>query len=1318
MPAPPILRPGAAAPLGAHWDGSGVNFAVYSRNAEKVELCLFDATGQHEVTRLPLPTRDHEVWHGYLADAQPGQLYGYRAHGPYAPRQGHRFNPHKLLLDPYARELHGQFVWNDAVHGYQMDDAAGGLSFDTRDSAPFVPKCRVTAPMSLDTRPPRPRIPWRDTVLYELHVRGLTMLHPEVPTPLRGTVAALAEPAVIAHLQRLGVTTIELLPVAAFLDELHLVREGLRNYWGYNPIVPLAMHAPYLSHGDVKEFAGVIDRLHEAGIEVILDVVFNHTAEGDERGPTLAYRGLDNAVYYRLDPSQPERYRDFTGCGNTLDLSQPVVVALVHAALRYWACEIGVDGFRFDLASALVRNHEGEFDPQAPLLKAIAADPDLRALKLIAEPWDLGSPGHFLGSFPAPFAEWNDRYRDGVRRFWRGDPGVRGEFATRFAGSSDIFAAGGRQPSTSINFVTAHDGFTLADLNAYAEKHNQANGEANEDGASTNWSCNGGVEGDTEDPTVLAWRRRMRCSMLATLLLSRGTPMLLAGDEFSQSQHGNNNAYGQDNTISWLDWSARDDPWRDLGDFVHRVTRLRRQLTLLRGDRFFDGGSDATRPDSKDIAWLRSDGQELQIDDWNDDAQHGLGILLTDIDGEPRDERTHLYLAMNAGEASWQVHLPVVPNTSDWIVVLDSDVPTSNGAASLHAAGSMMEVPPGGLRALVPHRTRGLGVPAALAARARALGIADEYYDIAGVRRQVPAEGLAKLISAVGDTTPPPSPTAARRPQCWLPPGLSAPPGRWALSAQLYSLRSLQSWGIGDFEDLRHLVDLAARAGADGVLLSPVHALSLNQPQRASPYAPSSRLLFNPLLISVAQVAGDDPPDAYRAFVEQTATRDALARLEAATLIDYPAVAALKLRGLQLLHEGFRDRHLGHSHSADGKAFRQFQLEQGRALRDYATFEALTEWFAQQHGRHLPWTEWPSAYRDPRSAKVVAFEQTHLLRIEFFAYLQWLAHQQWQRAAATAQAAGMELGLIADLALGTDLDSAEAWQWPGLIALDAELGAPPDAFAPRGQRWGAPPWRPGRLAEMNFAPFDALLHATMRDAGAIRMDHVMGLLRQFWIPRGAGPEQGTYVTYPIEALLERVADASRQHHCAVIGEDLGTVPGGFRERLAAARILGYRVVYFERDDDGGFIAPEQYPALAAAAVSTHDLPTIAGFRLGVDIDERRSRGLYNSVVQTDAAYHERRQTLAALASALAPYGDAATARSFANALHRFLAASASRLAIVQIEDVLGLRTQANLPGLGDEAPNWRQRLPIGLEALADDARIFELKSILRDRSRG
>ncbi|MGD8811047.1 MAG: glycogen debranching protein GlgX, partial [Gammaproteobacteria bacterium] len=561
------LGGGLPHPLGANWDGSGVNFAFFSAHAEKVELCLFDPSGRREVERIALPEYTHEVWHGYLHDVRPGQLYGYRVHGPYAPAEGHRFNPNKLLLDPYAKALHGDLRWHDAAFGYRVGHPREDLAMDRRNSAFVMPKCVVVDPAVTWGPDIRPHVPWAETIIYEAHVKGMTVRHPDVQDPLRGTFAGLAEPKAIDHLVKLGVTAVELLPVQAFFDDRYLVQKGLVNYWGYNTIGFFAPATRYISpQGDIHEFKLMVRRLHEAGIEVLLDVVYNHTAEGNHLGPTLSFKGADNASYYILD-SDPRYYFDVTGCGNTLNLKNSRVLQMVMDSLRYWVDEVHVDGFRFDLATALGREREA-FDQHAVFFEAVRQDPVLSQMKLIAEPWDIGPEGYQLGNFPPGFAEWNGQFRDGVRSFWRGDEGAMPDLARSFLGSADLFDHGGRRPWASVNFATAHDGFTLIDLLSYNRKHNDANLEGNNDGHDDNRSWNCGVEGATDDPAILDTRDRQRRNVMATLLLSQGTPMLLMGDEIGRSQHGNNNAYCQDNEITWMQWEGHSERDNAFGDFV------------------------------------------------------------------------------------------------------------------------------------------------------------------------------------------------------------------------------------------------------------------------------------------------------------------------------------------------------------------------------------------------------------------------------------------------------------------------------------------------------------------------------------------------------------------------------------------------------------------------------------------------------------------------------------------------------------------------------------------------------------------------------
>jgi len=619
------LWPGQPYPLGATWDGQGVNFALFSEHAARVELCLFDARGRREIERVTLREHTDQVWHGYLPEARPGQLYGYRVHGPYRPEEGHRFNSNKLLLDPYAKATAGDIRWSDAHFGYRIGHAREDLSFDRRNSAPGMIKSRVIDPAFTwaDDRPPA--VPWEETVIYELHVRGFTMRHPDVAPHLRGTYSALATEPVLEHLRRLGVTAVELMPVHAFIDDRTLVAKGLRNYWGYNSIGYFAPDRLYAATDRPEdEFRTMVKTLHSAGIEVILDVVYNHTAEGNQLGPTLSFRGIDNASYYRLEPGDPRYYRDYTGCGNTLNMMHPKVLQLIMDSLRYWVCEMHVDGFRFDLASALARELH-DVDRLGAFFDIIHQDPVLSQVKLIAEPWDLGEGGYQVGNFPVGWAEWNGRYRDTVRDYWRGEGGVLAELGFRLTGSSDLYGPGGRNPHASINFVTCHDGFTLEDLVSYNEKHNEANLEDNRDGETENRSWNCGVEGPTDDARVLELRARQKRNLLATLLLSQGVPMLLAGDEMGRTQRGNNNAYCQDNELSWLDWRL-DERERELLAFVARTVRLARHPVFRR--RGFLAGRDLRGSGMKDITWLTPEGGEMSAEDWRLGYARCLGMHL------------------------------------------------------------------------------------------------------------------------------------------------------------------------------------------------------------------------------------------------------------------------------------------------------------------------------------------------------------------------------------------------------------------------------------------------------------------------------------------------------------------------------------------------------------------------------------------------------------------------------------------------------------------------------------------------------------------
>ncbi len=672
------VKEGSPAAHGAIWDGKGTNFTLFSANATKVEVCLFDAHGGSELERIALPEYTDLVWHGYIPEVGPGSVYGYRVSGPYAPLEGHRFNPNKLLLDPYARAHTGQLKWGPELFGYTIGAKEEDLSFDERDSAQFMPKCVVVDPNFDWKGQPRSRgIPWDRTIVYELHVKGFTQLHPAVPENLRGTYAGLGSKAVVNYIKSLGVSTVELLPIHAFINDSHLLDKGLTNYWGYNSIGFFAPDTRYASAPDqtLREVKEMVANFHDAGMEVILDVVYNHTAEGNERGPTLSFKGIDNASYYRLLPDTPRFYINDTGTGNTLNLSNPLVIQMVTDSLRYWVNELHVDGFRFDLGTILAREPDG-FDTQSGFLKAVTQDPVLRTAKLIAEPWDCGPGGYQVGGFPPGWAEWNDRYRDTVRDFWKGESSA-GDMAQRLCASGDIFNRLGRRPWACVNFITAHDGFTLNDVVTYNDKHNEANGEENRDGSSDNRSWNCGAEGPTADLAINALRKRQLRNMLGTLLLSQGTPMLLAGDEFARTQQGNNNAYAQDNEISWIDWQLMEANSGLIG-FVQKLCALRHQYPVLRRNLFLTGNED-TELGVKDVTWINASGAEMQTADWADAAMRCFGML---IDGRARPTGVRqrgteaaMLIVLNSHHDLIKFTLPAFEGETLWRLELDTNQP-------------------------------------------------------------------------------------------------------------------------------------------------------------------------------------------------------------------------------------------------------------------------------------------------------------------------------------------------------------------------------------------------------------------------------------------------------------------------------------------------------------------------------------------------------------------------------------------------------------------------------------------------------------------
>jgi glycogen operon protein len=1339
---------GAPEPLGASPDSAGVNFAVFSAHATAIELCLFDATGEREVARLALPGRSGKVWHGHVAGIAVGARYGLRAHGPLAPEEGHRFDPAKLLLDPYATALDRQLRLDPAM-----------FSATDSDSAAVMPKAIVTLP---DTPgpPTAPLVPWDRTVIYELHVRGFTRCHPDVPEKLRGTFAGLGTPAAVAHLQALGVTTVEIMPAAPWVEERHLAKLGLANYWGYNPVAWMAPD-PRLAPGGWAEVRAAVAALAAAGIETILDVVLNHSGEGDALGPVLSLRGLDNATYYRLAADRA-RYIDDAGCGNVLALDRPPVLRLALDALRTWARRAGLHGFRLDLAATLGRR-DGGFDPAAPLLSAIAQDPELRALKLIAEPWDLGPGGYQLGAFPAAWGEWNDRFRDGVRRFWRGDAGQRPDLATRLAGSADVFAAK-RRPSRSVNFVVAHDGFTLADLVSYAAKHNAANGENNRDGTDANYSWNHGVEGPSADPAIQAARLRDQRTLLATLLLARGTPMLAMGAELGHSQGGNNNAYAQDGPTVWLDWARAD---HDLAAFAGRLIALRQAHPALRADRFLTGAA-VDEELIADVSWRTASGEEMHNGDWDDAAADTLVMVLT-----TPDDRVLLVLHRGAGPLP--VALPEPRDGLAWQLAADSSGEATAGN------GESITCPPRTVLALVEatSTTRRMRAtdPALLDRLALATGIAPEWYEIDGTRHPVGADTKRALLAAMqlpagsngeardslhrfaeshqrralphvlvareGEAltlplaidaitsrrrrhfvlededggrevltieaaaghasdivcadaraahlwhAPLPQLAVGRwrlwpddRPElacaitvaprtCYLPPALAGGGRRFGLAAHLYSLRRAGDQGIGDFSTLAEFGHAAADAGAAVIGLNPLHALFAHQRERASPYHPSDRRFLDPIYLDLsAEGGGLEGPEAR---AELAARASEIAGFSTAPMVDYSRVWTAKLAVLEAAFPPF-DADGDHTRTGEFAAFRAYGAA---ALTRFATFQAI----AEQHP-DLDWQHWPEGLRRPDHPDVAAFAAANAERVRFHLWLQWLADRQLAEA---ASASGLEIGLYRDLAVGTAPDGAEAWAVADELAMGVSIGAPPDPFATAGQIWHLPPPDPWRGRERGYRTLAGLFGANMRHAGALRIDHVMGLSRLFWIPDGGTGADGAYVARPLPDLLGELALESQRAHCLIVGEDLGTVPEGLREALSAADVLSYRVLWFERDG-AAFRPANRYPARAVACVSTHDLPTLAGWRNGTDIAERVTLGLLTPAA-TRAESEERAAEKITLTQALGGPPDAPR-------VHAFLAATPSALVLAQADDLAGEVSALNLPGTDRERPNWRRRLTL------------------------
>ena len=1364
------ITEGSRSPLGASLTKGGVNFAVFSAAATSAWVCLYDDVGAQELARFELAPVGDGVFCAEVAGLGAGARYGLRMGGPFEPQRGFRFDRSKLLADPYGALLDRPYV----LHATMFEFGA--------DSGPHAPKNIV--PEAMPPTPPFAGIPWSRTIIYELNLRAFTRLNSEIPAKLRGRFAGLAHPAAIAHLKSLGVTSVEIMPADAFVDERHLPPLGLTNAWGYNPVVYGAPD-PRLAPDGWAEVRVATAALHEAGMEVLLDVVINHNGESDEFGPTLSLRGLDNSTYFRLLPDDPSRYVNDMGCGNCVALERGPVMDMALAGLRRWMLLGGIDGFRFDLAPALGRR-ENRFDPQAPFFGRLAQDAVLARAKMIAEPWDIGPGGYGLGRFPDSWSEWNDRFRDTTRRFWRGDAGQRADLATRLAGSGDIFGQG-RAPSRSINFIAAHDGFTLADLVAYGQKHNEANGEDNRDGSNENYSWNNGVEGPSADKTILAARARDQRNLLVTLMMARGAPMLSMGAELGHSQQGNNNAYAQDNAISWIDWSKAD---ATLIAFTQKLTALRAAHPALNADVWLKGQPNAHG--LPDVEWRDANGS-LSEAQWRDPAGRTLVVILAASDAQ------RVAIILHSGGEDIDVHLPEARASMGWRLALDSaddarfgDLAGDGESLRVRARSAAILVEGPGGRPAGSRRADA----ATLDALAGAAGLWAEWWDVAGNHAIVSAptkmallaalrlpaqtrddarDSLHRLIEDTSARHTPHSlalragaplgatirvaPDAAERPlhvrieteqgefierrgplsggrslaladgrqivegrfdlpdlpegrhrlfvddvacaltiaprRAYMAPGLQRK--RLGFAAQLYAIRRAGAdQGIGDFTTLGDLAQAAAKAGAATLGVNPLHAMFPRDRQRVSPYQPSDRRYLDPLSIDVIDDDGLPSDEIFRSALGAQA--GALAQVAASPMVAYEDVWRLKQSLLEARIACFERARRANPQNPIFADYDDFIVRGGLALMKFAAYQTH-----ELENPNTPWMQWTSPLRNCESRAVLDYAKDRALEINGVFFGQWLARRQLRRAGARAKAAGLDLGFYADLAVGAAPDGAESWSRQDELAQSVSIGAPPDPFSAAGQIWNLPAPDPFACARGGWAGLAEIFAANMRDAGLLRIDHAMGLTRLFLVPDGGKPADGTYLAYPRDELFGQIALESQRHQCMVIGEDLGTVPDGFRDAMEANGLMGMRVLYFERSGQN-FLPPANYPAASVACATTHDLPTLAGWWSGADIGERLNLGLLAlDAAQTQIA--TRSDEKRALAQALqhaglltqAPDFTAALSDDFAHAVYGFLAGAGSLIALAQMEDLASETIAANLPGTDRERANWRRRLSPALD---------------------
>lgn len=1278
------ISAGTPIPLGPDVQKNGVNFALFSAHATAVTLCLFSKDGITETERIELAKTD-DVWHIFVKGLKTGQLYGYRVDGPYEAQKGHRFNANKLLIDPYAKSLFGAFIQHDALYGYDVNAPEKDLSFSTSDSAPYIPKSVVGEPNYNWEKDKHPQTRWADTIIYEAHVKGFTKRLESLPVTHRGTLSGLSHPKTLNYLKDLGITAIELLPLQSFFSEPRLTDMGLTNYWGYNPVNYFAPHAPYLGPTGEVTIQDTVKALHKAGIEVILDVVYNHTAESWELGPTLSYRGIDNASYYHLSEN-PRYYVNHTGCGNTLNMTHPKVLELTLDSLRYWVETMHVDGFRFDLAPTLARNPH-EFDAHAPFFAALKADPVFSNVKLIAEPWDIGPGGYVLGQFPKAWGEWNDCYRDDIRSFWRGDAGAHQRLAGGLLGSASHFDSDGRPPTRSVNFISAHDGFTLDDTVSFSDKHNYANGEDNRDGHGHNLSDNMGFEGKTDNEHIMAARHQRKKNMLATLLLSQGTPMLLAGDEFGHTQNGNNNAYCQDNETTWLDWENRD---KSLQDFTRKLIKLRKtnphftQIDFLHGE---------TLPDSyvRNVEWVSPSGHSLQTHEWENPHLKCFALALS----MPSEDT--MLIIYNRG-AACEFELPssnveLLLSTSN--NVADISIIPANSVSILKVSG----------HCLTKDRRGDV-----LSDMSHKFGVSGAYRDINGTAHSTPETTREKLLTALGvdlnsfKILEPPTKFAPSNSKVYGAKQLRTHGGCWGVTVAVYGLKSDRNWGMGDFEDLAVLAEIMGKKGADFIGINPVHALFPSAPDLFAPYSPSSRRFLN-----VMSIAPDKIPDLPQDLEFN------IQALQACKYVDYTAVYTAKMQAFEVAFSVFSRLP---KTSKRRKLFEAFQTQNGPALQTHALFDALFETLPAKKRTYDGWKNFAKKYAEPTSKACRKFAEDHKDRITFYAYLQWVAHTQLSSAQTRAKAAGMSIGLYLDFAVGIVPGGSDAWQNKDAFAKNISLGAPGDMANPDGQIWNLLPFNPHELINNDFEPYRSHIAHAMSLGGALRIDHILGHSRSFWIPTDGG--HGAYVEYPFDGLLQMIAEESQSALCTIFGEDLGTVPDGFRDRMAGYDLMGCNIALIERGENGHLIPSQDIRSLSITGFSNHDFPTLSGFWNSEDFKWREDLGIGDDP-KTLRHEKQRRQhdkdTLLWL-SGYQTDSPSVMTPDLMTKLQAYLAGSKALAFAMQLDDLMLEPLQANIPGTTDEQPNWRRRSRLSLEEIAQDKDVATICRAVQNARKG